>query len=337
MRKKGIAVAGNMIVDMLYPIDGFPKPGELTTITADATRSTGGCLCNDILDLAALDPELPLTALGRVGEDEAGDFVLEKLRERPNISLAQIRRQGTTSYTLVMADEVSKQRSFYQCRGANADFCEADIDWDRLDVDMLHIGYILLLDALDAPDGEYGTKMARLLHTARQRGIKTSIDVVTEASERFGRIISPALRYTDYCIINEVEAQATTGVRLTEENGLLRREALPEALGRLKELGVSTWAVIHSPEGGFGLDENNAYVEVPSLKLPQGYIKGSVGAGDAFCSGVLYAAWKGLPLAQAIELGTACAACSLSQPGATEGMRSCAEALRLYRELRAQA
>ena len=337
MRKKGIAVAGNMIVDMLYPIDGFPKPGELTTITADATRSTGGCLCNDILDLAALDPELPLTALGRVGEDEAGDFVLEKLRERPNISLAQIRRQGTTSYTLVMADEVSKQRSFYQCRGANADFCEADIDWDRLDVDMLHIGYILLLDALDAPDGEYGTKMARLLHTARQRGIKTSIDVVTEASERFGRIISPALRYTDYCIINEVEAQATTGVRLTREDGLLRREALPEALGTLKELGVSTWAVIHSPEGGFGLDENNAYVEVPSLKLPRGYIKGSVGAGDAFCSGVLYAAWKGLPLAQAIELGTACAACSLSQPGATEGMRSCAEALRLYRELRAGA
>ena len=337
MRKKGIAVAGNMIVDMLYPIDGFPKPGELTTITADATRSTGGCLCNDILDLAALDPELPLTALGRVGEDEAGDFVLEKLRERPNISLAQIRRHGTTSYTLVMADEVSKQRSFYQCRGANADFCEADIDWDRLDVDMLHIGYILLLDALDAPDGEYGTKMARLLHTARQRGIKTSIDVVTEASERFGRIISPALRYTDYCIINEVEAQATTGVRLTREDGLLRREALPEALGRLKELGVSTWAVIHSPEGGFGLDENNAYVEVPSLKLPQGYIKGSVGAGDAFCSGVLYAAWKGLPLAQAIELGTASAACSLSQPGATEGMRSCAEALRLYRELRAGA
>ena len=337
MRKKGIAVAGNMIVDMLYPIDGFPKPGELTTITADATRSTGGCLCNDILDLAALDPELPLTALGRVGEDEAGDFVLKKLRELPNISLAQIRRQGTTSYTLVMADEVSKQRSFYQCRGANADFCEADIDWDRLDVDMLHIGYILLLDALDAPDGEYGTKMARLLHTARQRGIKTSIDVVTEASERFGRIVTPALRYTDYCVINEVEAQATTGVRLTREDGLLRREALPEALGRLKELGVSTWAVIHSPEGGFGLDENNAYVEVPSLKLPQGYIKGSVGAGDAFCSGVLYAAWKGLPLAQAIELGTACAACSLSQPGATEGMRSCAEALRLYRELRAGA
>ncbi len=334
MRKKGIAVAGNMIVDMLYPIDGFPQPGELTTITADMTRSSGGCLCNDIIDLATLDPELPLTALGRVGTDEAGDFVLEKLRARPNISLGQIKRQGTTSYTLVMADEVSKQRSFYQCRGANADFCEADIDWEKLDVDMLHIGYILLLDALDAPDDEYGTKMARLLHTAQRRGIRTSIDVVTEASERFSRIVTPALRYTDYCIINEVEAQATTGVRLVGEDGRLRREALPEALGRLKELGVSTWAVIHSPEGGFGLDEKDAYVEVPSLKLPQGYIKGSVGAGDAFCSGVLYAAWKGMPLAQGIELGTASAACSLSQPGATEGMRSCEETMKLYHELR---
>ena len=98
MRKKGIAVAGNMIVDMLYPIDGFPKPGELTTITADATRSTAAASATTYSDLATLDPELPLTALGRVGEDEAGDFVLEKLRERPNISLEQIRRQGTTSY-----------------------------------------------------------------------------------------------------------------------------------------------------------------------------------------------------------------------------------------------
>ena len=187
---------------------------------------------------------------------------------------------------------------------------------------------------MDAPDDEYGTKMARLLHTAQRRGIRTSIDVVTEASERFSRIVTPALRYTDYCIINEVEAQATTGVRLVGEDGRLRREALPEALGRLKELGVSTWAVIHSPEGGFGLDEKDAYVEVPSLKLPRGYIKGSVGAGDAFCSGVLYAAWKGMPLAQGIELGTASAACSLSQPGATEGMRSCEETMKLYHELR---
>ena len=75
-------------------------------------------------------------------------------------------------------------------------------------------------------------------------------------------------------------------------------------------------------------------MEVPGLKLPPGYIKGSVGAGDAFCAGVLYAAWKGQGLKEAIELGTAAAACSLSRRDATSGMRDHAGAMALYRELR---
>lgn len=334
MNKKGIAVAGNMIVDILYPIHGMPKPGELTTITADASRSSGGALCNDILDLALLDPQLPLVALGRVGRDPEGDFVMDKLRAHKNIDLQHVIFEGSTSMTLVMADEITKQRTFYHSRGGNAKFCEADIPWDQLDVDMLHIGYILLLDALDEEDSEYGTKMARLLHTAQERGIKTSIDVVSEAGDRFRRLVCPAMRYTDYCIINELEASATTGVELRTEDGKLLKENMPEALRKMKELGVSTWAVIHCPEVGFGLDENDNLVEVPSLKLPEGWIAGTVGAGDAFCSGVLYGAWKGMDLKSAIELGTASAVCSLSQPGATEGMRSVEEAMQVYNELR---
>ena len=332
--KKGIAVAGNMLVDMLYPIHGFPKPGELVTITGELSRSTGGCVCNDIIDLAALDPMLPLTAVGRVGHDEAGEFVLNKMRPWKNVNLDQVKKEGTTSFTLVMADEISKQRSFYQCRGANAAFCESDIDWENLNAEILHIGYILLLDALDEPDDRYGTKMARLLHTAQEKGIKTSIDVVTEAGDRFQRIVTPALKYTDYCIINESEAQNVTGVKLVNEAGKPIFENMQAALKRMKALGVSSWAVIHCPEGGFGLDENDQYVEIPGVKLPHDYIKGSVGAGDAFCAGVLYGAWKGMTLAESIEMGTAAAVCSLSEPGATEGMRSAEETMQQYRKLK---
>ena len=334
MNKKGIAVAGNMIVDMLYPIAGIPKPGELTTITADAAKSIGGCLCNDIVDLAKLDPALPLVALGRTGDDEAGAFIMENLKAHKNIDMQHVKITRTTSFTLVMADEITKQRTFYHCRGGNAGFCEEDIPWDKLDVDMLHIGYILLLDALDEDDSQYGTKMAKLLHTAQQHGIKTSIDVVSEASDRFAKKVCPALKYTDYCVINEVEAAATTGIALRTEDGKLIKENMPAALKKMKELGVSTWAVIHCPEIGCGLDENDNMVEVPSLKLPEGWIAGTVGAGDAFCSGVLYGAWKGMDLKSAIELGTASAVCSLSQPGATEGMRTVEEAMKVYNELR---
>ena len=334
MNKKGIAVAGNMIVDLLYPINGIPKPGELTTITADAARSIGGFLCNDIVDLAKLDPTLPLVALGRVGDDAEGKFIREKMAECKNIDMQYVKTEGSTSFTLVMADEITKQRTFYHNRGGNAKFCEADIPWDELDVDMLMVGYILLLDTLDEEDSQYGTKMAKVLAEAQKRGIKTSIDVVSEAGDRFRKLVCPALKYTDYCIINEVEASASTGIELRTEDGKLLTENMPAALKKLKEMGVSTWAVIHCPEIGMGLDENNNLVEVPSLKLPAGWIAGTVGAGDAFCSGVLYGAWKGMDLKSAIELGTASAACSLSQPGATEGLRTVEEAMKVYNDLR---
>jgi sugar/nucleoside kinase (ribokinase family) len=333
MNRKGICVAGNMIVDILYRIRGFPPPGELTTILEGISRSSGGAACNVIADLAALDPDLPLSALGRVGADGEGDFILERLGKYSNINLSGIRREGIGSFTVVMADEITKQRTFFHYRGANAHFCEADIDWDAVDAAFLHIGYILLLDALDEEDEEFGTKMARLLWDARRRGIKTSIDVVSEAGGRFKRLVPPALAYTDYCIINELEAEQVTGVALRDGGGLIRAN-MREALEKIRALGVSAWAVIHCPEGGFGLDREGRYEEVPSLVLPEGYIKGTVGAGDAFCAGTLYGAYKGMDLREGIELGTASAACSLSEPGAAEGMRSAEEAMALYRKLR---
>lgn len=327
--RKGICVAGNLIVDITYPIERWPRQSELTTITDGITRSVGGAVCNVIIDLAKLDETLPLSALGVIGDDAEGEFILEQLGRHENIDLSLLGRKGTTSFTAVMSDNRTKARTFFQYRGANALFDESFIDWDRIDAEILHVGYILLLDALDQADGEYGTKMARLLAEAQSRGIRTSIDVVTESGDRFRTLVPPALRYTDYCVINELEAQQITGVLLRDEEEKLYPEHMEEALRKMKELGVSTWAVIHCPEGGYGLDEKNHFLTVRSLKLPEGYIKGTVGAGDAFCAGVLYGAEKGWGLAESVRLGTCAAAASLSEAGATEGMRPAAEVLKL--------
>ena len=70
-----------------------------------------------------------------------------------------------------------------------------------------------------------------------------------------------------------------------------------------------------------------------SVKLPKGFIQGTVGAGDAFCAGVLLAAEKGQTLAEAIHLGAAAACASLRMPGATEGMTTVAEVLALHKTL----
>lgn len=328
--RQGICVAGNLIVDITYPIERWPRQNELTTITEGITRSVGGAVCNVVTDLARMDKSLPLSALGVIGQDAEGDFILEQLGKYRNVDLSLLGRKGATSFTAVMSDNRTKARTFFQYRGANALFDESFIDWEKIDAELLHVGYILLLDALDQEDAEYGTKMARLLAEARRRGLKTSIDVVTETGDRFRTLVPPALRYTDYCVINELEAQQITGVPLRDESEKLHPENMKEALERMKELGVSTWTVIHCPEGGYGLDEENRYVSLPSLRLPEGYIKGTVGAGDAFCAGVLYGAQKRWALPESIRLGTCAAAASLSEPGASEGVGTAEEVLKLW-------
>lgn len=328
--RNGICCAGNMIVDITYPIETWPRQNELTHITEGIQSSTGGSVCNTITDLARLDPTLPLMASGFAGHDAEGDFILREMAKYPNIDLSMVRRDGRTSFTAVMSNNQTKERTFFQHAGANAYYGEEHIDWERLNVNIFHIGYILLLPTLDAPDEEYGTKMARLLHRAQQAGMKTSIDVVSEAGERFAKLVTPALRYADYCVINELEAQQTTGILLREENGTLHPENMDAALHRLKELGVSTWAVIHCPELGCGLDENGIYYEVPSLKLPPDWIRGTVGAGDAFCAGILYSAEKQLPMEQALKLAACSAAASLHEISASDGVRSAKEVLELY-------
>ena len=329
---KGICVAGNMIVDIIYPIEGFPNRGQLVHIHDGISRAVGGAVCNVIVDLAKLDPEMPLYALGAVGDDSEGDLIMKTIGEHANINTDNVVREGISAFTAVMSDRISNERTFFTYLGANGKWDGSNIDWSKVKGNIFHIGYILLLNALDQEDPEYGTKMARLLHDAQQHGLKTSVDVVSEASDRFTRLVPPAMKYTDYCIINEVEAQQTTGITLRNEAGELVVENIPAALREMKRLGVSTWAVIHCPEGGYGLDENDEYVALGSLKLPEGYIKGTVGAGDAFCAGVLYGAEKGRSLADAIDLGIASAAASLSQPGSTEGMRSEADVRKLFDE-----
>ena len=100
----------------------------------------------------------------------------------------------------------------------------------------------------------------------------------------------------------------------------------------MKALGVSRWAVIHAPEGGFGMDETGAYIQRGSLILPAESIVGSVGAGDAFCAGVLLGAERGWSIEQAIDLGIAAAASSLSDASATAGVCSAEEAMGFYKK-----
>ena len=62
--KNKIFVAGNIIVDYLYPITGYPERGQLTTIEDGIGKSVGGSVCNVGIDLKRLMPDTEICALG---------------------------------------------------------------------------------------------------------------------------------------------------------------------------------------------------------------------------------------------------------------------------------
>ena len=305
---KGIMVAGSMLVDNICEIGAYPKAGELAGITG-FSRAPGGCVPNVAADLKALSPSVGVYAAGRVGRDEAGAFLVDFLSGLGIDVSGVIASDAPTSFTEVMSVK-GGQRTFFTYAGASSHFGAGDIDFDKTDVEMLHLGYLLLLDKIDAGDGE------KILREAKKRGIRTSVDMVTSADKSCKKAVL-CLKYVDNLIINETEAARLAG---TEEGDIVK------AAYRLKELGVSERVIIHMPEAAVCVSDSGC-AKVASLDLPAGYIKGTTGAGDAFCAGTLIGIYEGLDDRAMLAFASCAAAAALGAADATSGLgnRACAD------------
>ena len=329
--REGIAFAGTIAVDEIKMIEKYPNKSELTTIKS-VSRSNGGAVSNCGITLAKIDPNLPIEVIALIGNDEKGDFLKEKLGHYKNIDITQLKVMGNTPFTDVYQDGSDHARTFFTYRGNSIFFDENLIELEKLNAKVLHIAYILLLDSLDQEDIEYGTKMAKVLKQTQDLGIKTSIDIVSENSNRYERLVPPSLKYTNYCVINELEAGKTVGISLRDDSGNLITSNIREVLLKIKQLGVKDWVVIHCPEGSFGYDGVEFY-SIPSLYLKSSLIKGTVGAGDAYVTGVLYGAIKGQGIKESMEIGTAAAASSLMGEDSTSGVLPYEQLMHMYLEL----
>ena len=320
--RKGITIAGNLIADVVKNIEVYPKIGMLTNIS-EVSYAVGGCAANTSIDLAKIDSSLPVSVLGMVGNDSDGRFILSQL-EKYNITTRGISLTSDeqTSFCDVMSMP-SGERTFFHKKGANAIFSPDDIDISSLNCNILHIGYILLLDKFDAPDEKYGTVMARFLCDVQKCGIKTSVDVVSSACGDYGAKILPALKYCNYAIMNELEACEIFNLSAYREDETINKDNVKFAMRSMAEAGVSEKVIVHSKYVSFILDvQSGELCEVASLKIPGEFIKGSVGAGDAFCAGCLYGLYCGFPDRKILEFASSAAACNLFAANSVDGMRS---------------
>lgn len=316
----GIVGAGNWIVDRVKIIDRLPGRGMLGNIRSE-TLASGGAPFNVLVDLAKMGALFPLAGLGVIGNDRGRDFIRSICQPlKIDISRLIVLEDMPTSYTDVMTDQETGGRVFYHYRGANAHFSHEHVPIKNLPFRIFHLGYLLLLDGMDKPDPDYGTVAAKLLKTVQEAGIKTSVDVVSEESDRFCKIVPASLPYTNYLILNEIEAGRTTGHKVRDGKGKLIPQGIIDSAAALHEHGKMELVAVHMPEGAYLQTKDGKKYSQGSLRLPENYIKGTVGAGDAFCAGMLYGLHEGWNSAKTLKLGSYTAAACLSQPGATDGL-----------------
>ena len=316
----GITVAGTVIVDKINEITAFPACGELTQIHS-VHPAVGGCVPNVALDLKQINPHMPVYAVGTIGSDEEGAFVRQTL-EQGGVDTRglTVLEWEKTSFTEVMSIP-GGQRTFFTYAGAGAAFGSEHICWDTLPK-ILHLGYFLLLERVDNGEG------LKILKQAKEKGVKTSIDMVSENSDRYA-LVAPCLPYTDYLIINEVEAGKLTGISPEAEN-------LEKIACRLQEMGVGKKVIIHQPDRSV-CRSDEGFTCVPSYDLPAGYIRGTTGAGDAFCAGALTGIYQGWQDREILEFASAVAAVALGAPDATGGLKNIEEIQRFCSQFRRQA
>lgn len=305
---KKIVIAGTILADKIYEIDGYPKEGELVKINAVET-AVGGCVPNVAADIKSISNNLSVSAVGRVGVDSDGEFILSKLKKCGVDTSGIIKdAEKATSFTAVMSVK-GGQRTFFTHTGACGEFSFNDVFFNEKvnlnDADLLHLGYFLLLDKIDGGDGEI------ILKEAKKKGIKTSVDMVSEHSDRY-KLVLPCLKYVDYLIINEVEAARLAGVKETNDLRFLAE--------KLFAFGVNEKVIIHCAKSAACLSKSG-YTELGSYILPNGYIKGTTGAGDAFCAGVLVGIAKNYSDMEILSLGSKAAVASLGASDSISGVK----------------
>jgi sugar/nucleoside kinase (ribokinase family) len=329
--RSGVTAGGNWIVDHLKIVDAWPAQDALATIVSESSGN-GGSPYNILKDLACLGASFPLAGVGLIGDDPTGETILADCRAH-RIDTAQMHRTAAaaTSYTDVITVQGTGRRTFFHQRGANALLGPEHFDFTRTTARIFHLGYLLLLDRLDALSADGQTGAAEVLARARAAGLRTSLDCVSDHRDRFRTVAAPALPHVDYLFANDYEAEKLTGISL-REGQQINSAAVRAAAAALLAAGVHCWVFIHFTEGALGASRQEAIWQ-PSLRVPPHDIKGAAGAGDAFAAGVLYGLHEDWAVSECLRMGVSAAAASLYDPRCSASMKPVPECRQLAETL----
>ena len=219
-----------------------------------------------------------------------------------------------------------QSRTFFYQGGANDtlninDFPEGT--FKATSARIFYLGYLTLLRDLDQILDNNSTNAAGVLKRAQNAGLITCVDLVSIHHSEFSRIVESAAPFVDFLISNEIEAAQATGTKVDAET-LTSAEMLIEMAQGMLDLGVRKAVIIHCVERVVWVEANRDTFVIEIEPLRPEEIASNLGAGDAFCAGLLYGIHENRGPERAIQLGKAAAQASLKGLTATSAISAAA-------------
>ncbi|MCK0166793.1 ribokinase [Jannaschia sp. S6380] len=290
-----IVILGVFVADTSYRADRQPRMGE-TIMGRSFALGPGGKGSNQAV--AAARAGGAVTFVSKLGRDTFGDMAMAAWAEA-GVTPAVERGDGYTGAAYIFVEESTGNNAIIIAPGAAAGIDATFIDAHADAIRRAKVFVTQLEQPMDAAH--------RALRLARDGGATTILNPAPAAELPDGM-----LALCDYVTPNETEAEALTGIAVTDVASARR------AGDALLAAGVARAAVLTLGDKGALYHDGDTSLLVPPYNA--GAVVETTGAGDAFNGGFATALAEGMDPQDAVRFGCATASISVTRPGTAPSM-----------------
>jgi sugar/nucleoside kinase (ribokinase family) len=310
--KKAIDVLtfGDMCVDLILSgKDIIPEFNQTEKLIDEYSLELGGSCC--IFASQAGKLGLKTVVVGKVGKDEFGKLVVDKLEEA-GVSTEYIEQSNSEKTGISIALIKGHDRAILTYNGTIDALTIEDVDEELLgSTKHLHIGSYFLIKKLQPHFPE-------ILKKLKQNGTTISLDTNWDPENKWDSGLWKVLPFVDIIFLNENEAKAIT-----------KCDDIDLAVEVIKR-HVPTIVIKKGENGSQLFTDKENY----STKAISGKVIDTVGAGDSFDGGFIYGFLKGMTLIESTNLGCFCGSMNVRRAGGIKGQPRLDEVMNYMKQLK---
>ena len=285
-----------------YPIDEF-------TIAVSGAAGTAA--------IAAAKMGLKTLAVGGVGDDLMGDWVMQRLQHFGVDTSAMQREKGWKTSSSIVTTRADGSRPALHMAGATGNFFVSDAMLPSItDTKVFHAGGVGLMHAMDKG------RTAEIIAAAKAAGALTTVDIFAGSPDDMPAVAS-VLPHTDFFLPSIEEARALAGVF-----------DMGDAARVFLDLGAKACVFTLGGDGAYYHDRSGLIFRMPAFDIA---VKCTCGCGDAFNAGFAVGLIKGFDREATVRFAQVTAALNATGLGSQAGVESFEHTLSFAKTTRMRA